>query len=127
MKDKNIGSFFFFFTSTELVISTCFETIILDPAARTTSNTKKTIRLGIPLGNDPTLAFHYIGEKGWVIHVTASRVRLFGHYCSLDEWRPPFGETITIAKVNDTQCIVSYGRDMLVYLVVVGPVLMEVR
>jgi hypothetical protein len=34
----------------------------------------------------------------------------------ISDWKPPQGQSIAIAKMNTTQCVICYGRGMLVYL-----------
>jgi hypothetical protein len=108
-----------------LLISTIKESFIVKFTSATQVREIQQFSV-LPL-NTPTLAAGTT-KRGYLLHVTALSVRMMT--CQeqgvlIDEWKPPKGQSIAIAKMNETQCVLCYGRGTLVYLDCAGETLKE--
>ncbi|KAI7899232.1 CPSF A subunit region-domain-containing protein [Cokeromyces recurvatus] len=65
-------------------------------------------------------------KAGYLLQVTPFLVRLIQANQILDEWKPPKGQEIKLAKANSTTCIVCYEDGILVYLDCTGNTLREI-
>lgn len=103
-----------------MVISTAMDTILLKKQGNDIQHVVEYQQYSGFNLQEVTLATAMATRHGnYIVQVTSSSVRLMGsdvHSQLIAEWKPPNNQTIAIAKVNATQCIVCYGKGMLVYL-----------
>lgn len=106
-----------YFFSDDLIVTTCFETFVM-------KQTDDNVEDGYIL-HEPTLS---ISTNGTIIlQVVESKVCLLYDQEILDEWEPPNGAKISVAKTTEeNQCILCYGKGNLVYLGVIGNTLIEI-
>ncbi|CDS13709.1 hypothetical protein LRAMOSA05883 [Lichtheimia ramosa] len=98
-----------------IVISTVHDTRVLyiAPGTDVVEELQKFSALKL---EESTLAIDQVGDM--IIHVTPSGVRLVENDPNgvlLDEWRPPPGQVITVAAVNQLHFVLSSGRGELLY------------
>lgn len=78
--------------------------------------------------NIPTITTG-VTSKGYLLHVTASSVRMVTFQENgvlVDEWKPPQDQSIAIARMDATKCVLCCGLGMLVYLNCAGDTLTEI-
>lgn len=107
-----------------LLVSTALESIVIQYAQMDMRELEQYSQLIL---NETTLT-SVITKKGHILQVTPTAVRLVesrrdGKLKS--EWRPPHGGEIAVVKANTTQCVLCYGRGMLVYLDIADDVLAQ--
>ncbi|CAO3619548.1 unnamed protein product [Mucor hiemalis] len=107
-----------------LILTTPLETVVITHEAQ---EMKECEQYSAIVKNEVTLAA-IVTKKGYVLQVTSSGARLMDydkHGGLINEWKPPHGAQIALAKVNTSQCVLCYGNGMLVYLDIADNVLIQ--
>jgi DNA damage-binding protein 1 len=110
-----------------LLISTVIDTTAVELVKKETMEMKEYSQYSALVLNEITLT-SVITKGGYILQVTPSSVRLLENhvYGTLkSEWKPPHGAQIAVAKANTSQCVLCYGRGMLVYLDIADNVLVQ--
>lgn len=111
-----------------LLISTAMETILLKTRNNFTEMVEYQQYSGLILNEITLTATIATRKHNCILQVTPSAVRLVTNDANgqlVSEWKPPNNEKIAIAKANTTQCVICYGRGMLVYLHIAENALIE--